>query len=72
MNHLPDIEFKHYNAKKQNIKGKYFTIVDFNKFTSDILDGKVKQKELVGKCHLNTKAELKADQDKKWEYKRIV
>ena len=66
MNHLPDIEFKHYNNKKQS-KGKYFTIVDFNKFTSDILDGKVKQKELVGKCHLNTKAELKADQDKKWK-----
>ena len=35
-----------YNTKISTMKGKYF---DNNKFTSDILDTKIKQKELVKK-----------------------
>ena len=33
-----------YDAKIKNIEGKYLTTVDYNKFTSDILDVKIKQK----------------------------
>ena len=62
------------------IEGKYFPTADYNKFTSDILDIKIKQKELVNKSDisnlvkdsdlnqklaiLETKAELKAEQNK--------
>ena len=67
-------------AKILEIEGKYFITSDCNKFTSDILDVKIKQKELLNKSiisnlvkssDLNTrfttlaqKAELKAEQDK--------
>ena len=69
-----------YDAKILEIEVKYFTTSDYNKFTSDILDAKVKQKELVNKSNISnlvknpdlnaklatlaTKAELKAEQDK--------
>ena len=59
---------------------KYFTTSDYNKFTSDILDAKIKQKELINKSHISnlvrnsdfntklatlaTKTELKAEQYK--------
>ena len=36
-----------YDAKIKYIEGKYFTTSDYNKFTNDILDAKIKQKELV-------------------------
>ena len=69
-----------YVAKIKEIERKYFTTADYNRFTSETLDAKIKQKELVNKSDisnlmsntdLNTKfttltikAELKAGQDK--------
>ena len=44
-----------YDAKIKNIVGKYFTIADYNKFTSDILDAKVKQKVLLNKSVIDKK-----------------
>ena len=63
-----------YDAKISKFEGKYFTSSDYNKFASDILDAKIKQKELANKFDISnlvknsdllaTKAELKAKQDK--------
>ena len=66
-----------YDAEKLEIERKYITIYDYNKFTSDMLDEKIKQKKLVNKSDifnivknfdlnakltsLATKAELKAE-----------
>ena len=33
-----------YDAKTKNIEGKYFTTAHYNRFTSDILESKIKQK----------------------------
>ena len=44
-----------YDAKISAIEGKYFTTDDYNKFTSDILDAKIKQKLLVNKFDLCAK-----------------
>ena len=38
--------------KYQTLKKKYFTASDYNKFASDILDDKIKQKELVNKSDI--------------------
>ena len=38
-----------YNTKISDIKAKYFTISDYNKFTEEILDAKMKEKGLVDK-----------------------
>ena len=38
-----------YNAKILEIEGKYFTTSNYSYFTSDTLDAKIKQKELVSK-----------------------
>ena len=38
-----------YNTKIPDIKAKYFTISDYNKFTEEILDAKMKEKGLVDK-----------------------
>ena len=35
---------REYDPKTKNIKGKYFTTADYNRFTSDILESKIKQK----------------------------
>ena len=64
----------------KDIKNKYFTISDYNKFTKNILDAKITVKKLVNESGLNgkiktlatkedikksaTKAKLKAEQDK--------
>ena len=69
-----------YDAKISDIESKYFTTSDYNKFTNEIIDNKIKEKELVKKCDISgfrnnsvlnkeittpaTKAELKAKQDK--------
>ena len=63
-----------YDVKISKFEGKYFTSSDYNKFASDILDAKIKQKELANKSDISnlvknsdllaTKAELKAKQDK--------
>ena len=54
-----------YDAKISDIGSKYFTTADFNKFTSQTLDAKIKQKKLADKSPttLAAKAELKAKQD---------
>ena len=38
-----------YDAKIWDIESKYFATADDNKFTSQTLDAKIKQKELVNK-----------------------
>ena len=69
----------HYDAKVSDIESKYFTIPDYNKFTRNIIDARIKEKGLVGiptiagfkdNADLNkklekltTKAELKVEQD---------
>ena len=69
-----------YDAKMSEIERKYFTNSSYNKFASDILHAKIKQKELVNKSNicnlvknsdlnttlatLPTKEELKVEQDK--------
>ena len=42
-----------YDTKISEIEEKYFTTFDYNKFTSNILDAKVKQKELVNKSNIS-------------------
>ena len=75
--------FLHHNLLfylLKDIKNKYFTISDYNKFTNNILDAKITVKKLVNESGLNgkiktlatkedikksaTKAKLKAEQDK--------
>ena len=41
------------DAKIKGIKGKYFTTANYNKFTSDILDVKIKLKELFNKLDID-------------------
>ena len=69
-----------YDAKILDIESKFFTTADYNRFTNQTLNAKVKQKRLVDKCPiagfinnadldkkaatLATKADLKAEQDK--------
>ena len=74
-NEIPDVsrlvKKADYDAKIKDIKGKYFTS-DYNKFTSDILDSKLKQIKLVSEFNisdlstklatLKAKAELKEEQ----------
>ena len=43
-----------YDAKMSGIKGKYVTTSDYNKITSDKLDAKIKQKELVNKSDISS------------------
>ena len=38
-----------YDAKVSDIESKYFTMADYNKFTSQTLDAKIKQKGLADK-----------------------
>ena len=38
-----------YDVRISDIESKYFTAVDSNKFTSQTLDAKIKQKELMDK-----------------------
>ena len=70
----------YYDAKMLEIKKRYFIISDYKKFTSDILNAKRKEKELVDKSNISNlaknsdsntklatlarKGELKAEQDK--------
>ena len=65
-----------YDTKITDSEGKYFTTSDYKRFTSDILNAKIKQKELVNKSDisnlaknfepeiLTTKAELKREKNK--------
>ena len=42
-----------YDAKILDIKKKYFIIADYNKFTSNILNAKIKQKTLFYKYNIS-------------------
>ena len=42
-----------YDAKAKDIEGKYFTTADCNNFASDILDVKIKRKELFNKSDID-------------------
>ena len=44
-----------YGAKTKDIEGKYFTTADCNNFASDILDVKIKRKELFNKSDIDKK-----------------
>ena len=76
MKKIPDIsnlvKKTDYDAKTSSIECKCFSTADYNKFTSQKLDTKIKQKELVDECSIvgfinnvdlnekvKTKAELK-------------
>ena len=68
-----------YDAEIKDIKNKFFTIFDYNKFTNNILHAKITAKKLLNESGLNktiktlatkeeikkiaTKAELKAAQN---------
>ena len=45
---IPDtnnfVKKRHYNVKITDIGPKYFTTSDYNKFTSEILEAKIKEK----------------------------
>ena len=71
---------ENYDAKKLEIEFKYLTTSDYNKFKNEIIDNKIKEKNLVKKSDISlfignsdldkriatlaTKAELKVEQDK--------
>ena len=42
-----------YDAKIKDIEGKYFTTADYNKFKSNIVDAKIKEKKLVNKSDID-------------------
>ena len=43
----------YYDPKIKDIKKKYFTSAIYNKFTSETLDAKIKQKESVNKSDIS-------------------
>ena len=43
----------YYDPKIKFIKKKYFTSANYNKFTSETLDAKIRQKELVNKSDIS-------------------
>ena len=52
---MPDVSglVKKTDYKMSGTEIKYFNTADYNKFTSDILDAKIKQKELVNKSDIS-------------------
>ena len=42
-----------YDVKISDIKKKHFTSCDYNQFTSNILNAKVKEKELIDKSDIS-------------------
>ena len=44
-----------YNAKISGIGAKYFTTPEYNRFTSEILETKIKEKRLVDKSSISKK-----------------
>ena len=85
MNKIPDVsnlvKKTDYYAKILDNESKYFITSECNKFTNEIIDNEIKQKELVTKSYISgfidnsdlnrktatlaSKAELKAEKDKK-------
>ena len=47
------VKLTNYDTKIFLIEGKYFTSSDYNKFTSNIFNAKIKQKKLVKKSHIS-------------------
>ena len=47
------VKITDYDAKISDIEGRYFTASDYNKYMSDILDAKIKQKALVKKSDIS-------------------
>ena len=47
------VKITDYDAKISDIEGRYFTASDYNKFMSDIIDAKIKQKALVKKSDIS-------------------
>ena len=82
------VKKSNYDAKISDIKGRCFTIADYNIFASDILDSKLKPKELLKKYDisnlvkdsdlstkfstLTAKAVLKVEQDNIGKFKRLI
>ena len=65
------VKEKYYDAKISNVERTYFNTSHYNKFTSEILDAKIKQNLIFQNSDLNTKlktlttkTELKADKIK--------
>ena len=74
------VKITDYDSKIKDTEGKYLDISDYNKFTNDTLDVKIKEKQLLNKCNISgfinssdlinkiatlaAKEELKAEQDK--------
>ena len=54
---LTSIVKKKYHDAKSEIAGKYINSSDYYKFTSDILDAKIKQKEFVNKSDISNLVE---------------
>ena len=56
-----------YNANISDIEKTYFTSSDYNKFSIDTLDAKIKESKLFEKFNISNllkKSELKSEQDK--------
>ena len=47
------VKITDYDAKISDSEGRYFTASDYNKFMSDIIDAKIKQKALVKKSDIS-------------------
>ena len=44
---------KKITTLKKDIEGKYFTTIDYYKFASDIIDGRIKLKKLVNESNIS-------------------
>ena len=59
---IPDIsglvKKRDYKAKVSDIEEKYFTSSDYNKFTTETLDTKLKQANLAANSDLNTASQV--------------
>ena len=51
------IQEKDYNAKISDIEATHFTTFCYIKFTSEVLETKIKEKELIGKSHISNLVE---------------
>ena len=90
-NKIPDVSNlvkKTDYAEILDIKSKFFTTADYNRFSNEKLDLKIKQKQLVNKSHISgfidnsnfnnivatlaIKAKLKSRQDEKQNQKHLI
>ena len=56
-NKIPDVSNRvkktDYDVKLFDIETKYFTTSDYNKFTGEVLNAKIKEKELLNKSDIS-------------------